>query len=386
VSVRTTTLEERVQAPGAQDTPLSAQEYLVNMGPQHPSTHGVLRLVLRLDGETVREVIPVLGYVHRGVEKMGEHLTYRQFIHLTDRLDYLSALANNWAVSMAVEKAAGIEINDRINVIRTILVELQRIASHQLWWGVLGMDLGGFTPFLYGFRDRERITRILEETTGGRLTMNFIQPGGLMHDITPDFVPQVKAFLSYFKPKLEEYEALVGGNVIARARLCGVGVLDAASALSVGATGPVLRASGVAHDLRKLEPYGAYGRVEFDVPVGRVGDCWDRYAVRVEEMRQSMRIIEQLIDAIPDGKHMVMKFNAKIRLPEGCLYTQVETARGILGVLIVSDGREQPYRVHLRSPNFNNLWSVTVMPPGWRIADLVAVISSLDLVVPDLDR
>jgi NADH-quinone oxidoreductase subunit D len=380
------TLDEKCRVPEGAESPLSTQEYLVNMGPQHPSTHGVLRLVLRLDGENVREVIPVLGYVHSGVEKMAESLTYRQFIHLTDRLDYLSSLMNNWAVSMAVERAANIELNDRIQVVRTILCELQRLASHQLWWGVLGMDLGGFTPFLYGFRDREMITRILEQTTGSRLTLNYIQPGGMMHDLHPDFVPQVKEYLKYFKPKIDEYETLVGENVIVRARLCNVGVLDATTALSVGTTGPVLRASGVGYDLRKADAYGAYGKVDFDVPVGKVGDCWDRYAVRIEEMRQSVRILEQLIDNIPEGKHLVMKPNAKIRLPEGTFYSQVETARGILGAVIVSDGKDTPYRLHLRSPNFNNLWCCTVMAPGWRIADLVAVISSLDLVIPDLDR
>lgn len=381
-----TTLEARIVPQESADGLLSTQEYFVNMGPQHPSTHGVLRLVLRLDGETVREVIPVLGYVHRGIEKMGEHQTYRQFIHLSDRLDYLSSFMNNWAVSMIVEKAAGIELNERIQMVRTLLSELQRLQSHQLWWGVMGMDLGAFTPFLYGFRDREGITDILEETTGSRLTLNFIQPGGLMHDLHPNFVGRVKAYLKYFKAKLLEYDTLVTGNVIIQSRLARVGALDAASALSLGATGPVLRASGVAHDLRKAEPYGVYDQVQFDVPIGQVGDCWDRYWVRVEEMRQSIRIVEQLIDRIPDGKHMVMKPAAKIKLPEGCYYGQVETARGILGVMIVSDGKECPYRIHVRSPNFNNLWCITKTAPGMRVADLVAMLSTLDVVIPDMDR
>lgn len=386
MTISPTTLADKIAVGQRAESLLSTEEYFVNMGPQHPSTHGVLRLLVRLDGETVREVIPVVGYIHRGVEKMGERLTYRKFIHLSDRLDYLSAIANNWVVSMAVEKAAGIETNDRIQTIRTLCAELQRIQSHQLWWGVFGMDLGAFTAFLYGFRDREMVTDILEETTGARLTMNYIQPGGLMYDIHPDFVKGVKKFLAYFKPKLDEYETLVSENVIVQARLRGVGLMSAEAAVSLGTTGPVLRGSGVAYDLRRVEPYGVYGKVQFDVPVGKTGDCWDRYWIRIEEMRQSIRIIEQLIDNIPEGKHMTIKPTAKIKLPEGLYYNQVETARGIMGVLIVSDGNEKPYRIHLRSPNFNNLWSVTAMAPGLRIADLVAILSSIDIVVPDIDR
>ncbi|MBI2604748.1 MAG: NADH-quinone oxidoreductase subunit D [Deltaproteobacteria bacterium] len=380
------TLEDRVRPPAAAGGPLSTQEFFINMGPQHPSTHGVLRLVLKLDGETVREVIPVLGYIHRGIEKIGEHQTYRQFVHLSDRLDYLSALMNNWAVSLTVEKAAKIELNDRIQVIRTIMAELQRIQSHQLWWGVLGMDLGAFTPFLYGFRDREVLTDVFEETMGARLTMNYIQPGGLMQDIHPNFVERVKSFLKYFKPKLAEYEELLGGNVILQERLRKVGRLEAKTAVSMGATGPVLRASGVAHDLRKKEPYGVYSKVAFDVPVGTMGDCWDRYWVRIEEMRQSMRIVEQLIDNIPAGKHLLVKPAIVIKVPQGLYYGQVETARGILGIFVVADGTGYPYRIHLRTPNFNNLWSITAIAPGLRVADLVAILSSLDIVVPDIDR
>ncbi len=386
MNTRVSTLEDRVRPPAAAGGPLSTQEFFINMGPQHPSTHGVLRLVLKLDGETVREVIPVLGYIHRGIEKIGEHQTYRQFVHLSDRLDYLSALMNNWAVSLTVEKAAKIELNDRIQIIRTIMAELQRIQSHQLWWGVLGMDLGAFTPFLYGFRDREVLTDIFEETMGARLTMNYIQPGGLMQDIHPNFARRVKSFLKYFKPKLAEYEELLGGNVILQERLRKVGCLDSKTAVSMGATGPVLRASGVNHDLRKKEPYGVYSKVAFDVPVGTMGDCWDRYWVRIEEMRQSMRIVEQLIDNIPAGKHLLVKPAIVIKVPQGLHYGQVETARGILGIFVVADGTGYPYRIHLRTPNFNNLWSITAIAPGLRVADLVAILSSLDIVVPDIDR
>jgi len=294
---------------------------------------------------------------------------------------------NNWAVSKTVEKAAGIETTDRIETIRTLMAELQRLQSHLLWWGVFGMDLGAFTPFMYGFRDRELVTDIIEETTGARLTMNYIQPGGVAYDIHPDFVKKVKEFLVYIKPKIEEYEGLLSGNVIVQERVRNIGVLSAEDAVSIGATGPVLRASGVPLDLRKVEPYGVYDKVDFSVVVGQTGDCWDRYWVRIEEMRQTIRIIEQLIDNIPEGKTMVLKPTAKTKLPEGQYYSQLETARGILGVFIVSEGKKDiPYRVHMRSPNFNNLWCVTRIAPGFRVGDLVAIVSTLDLVIPDIDR
>jgi NADH-quinone oxidoreductase subunit D/NADH-quinone oxidoreductase subunit C/D len=393
--IATTTLDRRLRAPPLRDgdgerdgsgAGSIGEDFIVNMGPQHPSTHGVLRLVLRLDGEVVREVTPVVGYVHRGIEKVAEHETARQLVHLSDRMDYLSALMNNLAVSLTVERAAKIETTDRISVVRTIMAELQRIQSHQLWWGVTGMDLGAFTPFLYGFRDRERITDIFEETIGARLTMNYIQPGGLMQDIHPNFVRRVKEFIAYFRPKLREYEELLGESVIIRERLRDVGVMDAKTAVGLGATGPVLRASGMPLDLRKTAPYVSYGAVSFSVAVGSRGDCWDRFWVRLEEMRQSLSIVEQLIDGIPEGKFSTVKPAIVIKIPEGVHCGQVETARGILGVLIVGDGGGTPYRCHFRTPNFNNLWCITAVARGCWLADLVAVISSLDLVIPDIDR
>jgi NADH-quinone oxidoreductase subunit D/NADH-quinone oxidoreductase subunit C/D len=365
----------------------ASQQYFLNLGPQHPAAHGVLRVMLRLDGETVVEAVPVLGYIHRGVEKMGERLTCRQFIHLTDRLDYFSATMNNWAVARTVERAAGIEVSERAEWIRTMMAELQRLQSHLLWLGVLGMDLGAFTPFLWGFRDREELNYILEETIGARLTMNYVLPGGVMTDLHPEFAARVKRFVAYIRPKLGEYEAVLGGNVIFQERLRNIGRLSADDAVALGATGPVLRGSGVALDLRKTDPYGAYGRLEFSVPVGSVGDCWDRFWVRFEEMRQSLRMIEQLLEGIPEGPVMSVKPAAKLKLPEGIYYSQLETARGILGVFIAAEGgSDVPYRIHLRSPTFNNLWPVTALAPGWRIADLVAILASLDLVIPDIDR
>jgi NADH-quinone oxidoreductase subunit D/NADH-quinone oxidoreductase subunit C/D len=387
MTVRIRTLEEIVRPPQTADSLYSTQEYFVNMGPQHPIAHGSLRLVLLLDGETVRRVIPVPGYVHRGIEKMAESLNYRQIVHLTDRMDYLSALMNNWALSKTVEAAAGIAVNPRIETIRTLMAELQRMQSHILWWGVLGMDLGAFTAFLYSFRDREIIGEIFEDTIGARLTMNYIQPGGLLFDIHPDFARKVKKLIAYLRTILEEYDTLLSGNVILQERLRNIGVLAPEKAIALGCTGPVLRASGVPYDLRKAEPYGVYDQVEFDVVIGTQGDCWDRYYARIEEIRQSLRIIEQLIDNIPPGPTMVMKFGARIKIPEGAYYGQMETARGVLGVFLVSDGRsDTPYRIHFRSPNFNNLWAITALAPGWRIADLIAIQSSLDLVIPDIDR
>lgn len=362
------------------------KEYFINMGPQHPSTHGVLRLILRVEGEIIKEVIPVLGYIHRGIEKIGEHQTYRQFVHLTDRCDYLSAMMNNWAVTRVVESHFQIETNDRIETIRTILSELQRLQSHALWWGVFSMDLGALTAFFYGYRDREILTEILEDTCGSRLTMNFIQPGGLMYDIKKTFPNKVKKYLIYLKTKIDEYEELISKNVIIQKRTENIGILSKKTALSIGATGPVLRASGICHDLRKTEPYGVYDKVNFAIPIGTNGDSWDRYSVRIEEMKESIKIITQLIDDIPAGKHMTMKFASKIKLPSGSYYGHLETARGILGVFIVSDGKEYPYRIHLRSPCFNNLWCITKIAIGLKIADLVAVLSTLDLIIPDIDR
>lgn len=387
MSVTIKKLDDLLVPSASAQSSLSTQEYFINMGPQHPIAHGSLRLVVLLDGETVKKIIPVPGFVHRGIEKMCEHLNYRQVIHLTDRMDYLSALMNNWAVAKTVEKAAGIETNARIETIRTIMSELQRVQSHALWWGVLGMDLGAFTAFLYSFRDREIIGEIFEETIGARLTMNYIQPGGVMYDILPDFAGKVKKLVGYMKTMVDEYDTLLSGNVILQERLRNIGILSAKKALSLSCTGPVLRGSGVAYDVRKAEPYGMYDKVDFDVVVGTTGDCWDRYYVRIEEMRQSLRIVEQLIDNIPEGPCTTIKFNAKIKLPEGIHYGQVETAKGALGVFIVSDGASDvPYRLHFRSPNFNNLWAVTELVPGWRIADLIAIQSSLDLVIPDIDR
>ena len=361
------------------------EEYIINMGPQHPSTHGVLRLVVSLKGETVKNVEPHLGYIHRGIEKMCESITYPQIIHLTDRMDYLSAHINNEAVCLAVEKALEVDIPDRIKVIRTLMSELTRIQSHQLFWATFGMDLGGLTCFFYGLRDREKVMDIFEETCGGRMIVSYNCPGGLMYDIHPNFQKRVKEFIKYFRKTLPEYDQLLTGNVIFRERTIGIGKISLEDAISFGVTGPSGRASGFSCDVRKHEPYSAYDRVKFNEVLYTEGDTYHRYLARIQEMRESMNIIDQLIDNIPEGQYAV-KMKPIIKLPEGEYFQRVETARGELGVYIISDGNKNPYRVKFRSPNFVNLSALNHMAKGFKIADLVAIGGSLDLVIPDIDR
>ncbi len=366
-------------------TPDELQEYFINMGPQHPSTHGVLRLLVSLKGEMVRNIQPHVGYIHSGIEKMCESLTYPQIIHLTDRMDYISAHINNEAVCLNVEKALEIDIPDRIKVIRTIMSELTRLQSHQLWWACFGMDLGGLTCFFYGLRDREKILDIFEETCGGRMIVSYNCPGGLMYDIHPNFQKRVKDFIKYFRKILPEYDQLLTGNVIFHERSKGIGILTREDAISYGVTGPTGRASGFSCDVRKHEPYSAYDRVEFKEILLTEGDTFSRYVARIEEMWESMKIIEQLIDNIPEGPYAV-KMKPIIKLPEGEYYQRVETARGELGVFVISEGNKNPYRVKFRSPNFSNLSVLNHIASGFKIADLVAIGGSLDLIIPDIDR
>lgn len=361
------------------------EEYTINMGPQHPSTHGVLRLVVSLKGEIVKNIEPHIGYIHRGIEKMCESITYPQIIHLTDRMDYLSAAINNEAVCLAVEKALEVEIPDRIKVIRTIISELTRIQSHQLFWASYGMDMGGQTCFFYGLRDREKILDIFEETTGGRMIVSYNCPGGLMYDIHPNFQKRVKDFIKYFRGVLWEYDAILSGNVIFRERTIGIGRLKLEDAISYGITGPSGRASGFSCDIRKQEPYSAYDRVKFNEVLYNEGDTYHRYLARIEEMRESMNIIDQLIDNIPEGPYFV-KLKPVIKLPEGEYFQRVETARGELDVFIKSDGNKNPYRVKFRSPNFVNLGVLNLISKDFKIADLIAIAGSLDFVIPDIDR
>ncbi len=355
------------------------------MGPQHPSTHGVLRFEVSLKGEMIKKVVPHCGYIHRGIEKMCERDTYPQIIHLTDRMDYLSAHINNEAVCLCVENALEVEVPERVKYIRTIIGELNRIASHQLWWCALGMDMGALTTFFYGLRDREKILDIFEESFGSRLLHSYNTPGGLMNDIHPNFQKRTKDFINYFRKKLPEYDQLLTGNVIFQERTKGIGVLSLEDAIQYGITGPSGRASGFSCDIRKIEPYSAYPKVSFKEILSTAGDTFARYKARIDEMWESMNIIEQLVDNIPEGDYTV-KMKAVIKLPAGEFYQRVEAARGELGVYIVSDGNKTPYRVKFRSPNFSNLFIIDKLAAGFKIADLVAISGSLDLVIPDIDR
>jgi NADH-quinone oxidoreductase subunit D len=361
-----------------------AEPYILNIGPQHPSTHGVLRFETCLEGEAVKWLRPHCGYIHRGIEKMCEKLTYPQIIHLTDRMDYLSAHINNEAVALCIENAMDVEVSDRVKYIRTILAELSRIASHQLWWSAFGMDLGALTTFFYGLRDREKILDIFEETTGSRLIQSFITPGGLMNDVHANFQKRVIEFVRYFKTKLHEYDDLLTGNVIFRERTMGVGVMTKEDAIDYGVTGPSARASGFKCDVRMIAPYSAYPFVKFNEISYTAGDTYHRYLVRMKEMWESLGIIEQLIEEIPSGETMLTL--KAIKAPKGEYYQRVETARGELGVYVVSDGGPSPARIKFRTPNFSNLFIMNKISAGHKIADLVAISGSLDLVIPDIDR
>ena len=362
-----------------------AGDMIINVGPQHPATHGVLHLVITLNGETIKKVEPHLGFIHRSIEKMCESLSYRQFIYVTSRMDYLSSHINNHACALCVEKGLQVEVPSRAKVVRIILDELTRIASHELWWGAMAMDLGAFTPFFHAFREREAINDIMEQTCGARLTMNYIVPGGLMQDIHPDFQKKVKEFITLFKSKVDEYDELVTGNIIFQNRMKGVGFISAEDAVSFGMTGPAARGSGVQCDIRKLYPYDGYDQVMFDEVLETAGDSFARYMVRIREMKQSVRIIEQLIDTIPEGDFQA-KTKAVIKLPKGDFYQRVETARGEFGIYIVSEGGTTPYRIKFRSPGFSNLSALDHMARGEKLGDLVAMMGTLDLVIPDIDR
>ena len=367
------------------DKDFKTEPYQINMGPQHPATHGVLNLLLTIDGEIIKKVEPDLGYIHRSIEKMCERDSYQQIVHLTDRMDYLSSNINNEAVCLTVEKALELEIPDRVKVIRTIIGELTRISSHCLWWGVMGMDVGALTTYFYGFRDREMLNDIFEETCGARLTMNYNVPGGLMYDIHPNFVSRVKKFITHFKTKIPEYDRLLSENVIFQKRTKGVGILSKEDAISFGVSGPVGRASGYSCDVRKYHPYSAFDRVNFNEVLLTEGDTFARYQVRIQELWESLYIVEQLIDNIPEGEFRV-KTNAVIKLPKGEFYQKVETARGEFGVYIISTGTKNPYRLKFRSPGFSNLSALNHMAVGSKIGDLVAIMATLDLVIPDIDR
>jgi NADH-quinone oxidoreductase subunit D len=361
-------------------------ELVINMGPQHPSTHGVLRLVLRLDGETIVDADVVIGYLHRGIEKLSENREWNQIVLLTDRMDYLAAVTNNLGYCQAVEKLMSIEVPRRARYLRTILAELQRLASHCVWLGTHAMDIGAMTVFLYGMRERELALDLLEEYCGARLTTNATRIGGLPRDISPGWDRRVLEFCRIMLDKLPEYENLLTHNRIWLERTRDVAVISADEAVALGLSGPMMRASGVPRDIRKDEPYAAYDEFEFEVPLGTRGDTYDRYLTRIEEFRQSVRIIRQAFEGLPEGPIMG-KVPRVIKPPAGETYHAIEAPKGELGYFVVSDGRSpNPYRMRVRPPSFCNLQGLPRMVRGHLVADVVAVIGTLDIVLGEVDR
>jgi NADH-quinone oxidoreductase subunit D len=364
---------------------MRTEEIKINMGPQHPSTHGVYRAVLTLDGEKVIDVENHLGYLHRGMEKIAENKTYTQFIPYTDRMDYLAAILNNWGYVGVVEKLMGIEVPKRAEYLRIIMGELQRIASHLVFVGSFGLDMNSYTGWMYAFRDRESILDLFEMVAGSRLTVNYARIGGVCADITPDFEKSLPNVLDSIEKGLEELDGLITGNEIFQARCKNVGIMDAETVLDYGISGPNLRASGLKFDLRKDCPYGIYDRFDFDIPIGEKGDCFDRWNLRMAEMRQSIRIVKQAFEQLPDGD-ILAKVPKVIKPPKGEAYFQIEGSKGILAYYLVSDGSKKPYRLHIHGPSFINIGAFPEMAKGGIMQDAVVALASLDPVLGEIDR
>ena len=361
-------------------------EMLLNMGPQHPSTHGVFRMVLWVDGEKVVDLEPHIGYLHRGSEKLCEGEQYHQVTTLFDRLDYIANFNNEQVYCRAVEKLMGLEVPERAEYIRVILCELNRIASHLLFVATMGLDAGAMTPSMFCFRGRERIQGLFESVSGARMMHNYFRIGGLKEDVPSDFVPRVRELLAVVREDIEESDKLLTFNEIFLARLKDVSPMSAEDAIDFGLTGPCLRASGVDYDVRKAAPYSIYDRFDFDVPLGLDGDCWDRYYLRVQEMYESIRIVEQALDQLPEGNVASSLGRRLIRPPAGEVYVRAENPRGEIGVYLVSDGTDHPYRLKVRPPSFCNLSALRHMLIGTWIADAVVVLGSLDIVLGEVDR
>lgn len=382
----------------------------ISMGPQHPATHGVLQFILELDGETVVSAKPVIGYLHRGMEKLMEARTYQQAQPLTDRLDYTSGMSNNLAYCLVVEKLLDIEIPKRAQYVRVMLCEVQRIAAHLLWLGTHALDIGAMTLFFYCFREREKCLRIIEIVSGARIMPDYIRFGGLREDLPEGFEAMVRSFVDEFPGRIDEYETLLTKNIIWKTRTQGIGIISAEEAVSYGVTGPVLRASGVNYDIRKAYPYSSYDDFDFEIPLGTKGDVYDRYLVRLQEMRQSTRIIGQSLNKLPSGpvkasaleyippekenvqsdiaaliRHFKIMSDG-IRPPSGQAYSSIESSKGELGFYIISDGTNKPYRVRIRPPSFLNVASIPKMIEGALVADVIATIGSVDVVLGEIDK
>ncbi len=386
------------------------KEITLNMGPQHPSTHGVLRLVLDLQGETVVGVDPRPGYLHRGIEKWTEHRTYHQIIPMTDRLEYISCFNNNLGYVTAVERLGGITVPERAQFLRMILAELGRLSAHLVWLGTHALDIGAMTVCMYTLRERELILDLFEMASGARQTVSFARIGGLRNDVPREFLDKCREFTDLFPSKLQDYDTLIRQNRIWLKRTVGIGRISAGEAVNYGLTGGTLRGSGVNYDLRKVEPYAAYDRVEFDVPLGRNGDVYDRYVVRIEEMRQSNRIIRQCLDMLPPGPvttgdpryavpekasvmqnmealaHQFVLMSKWVPMPKGEVYVATEAPKGELGFFIVSDGSGRPYRIKIRAPSFVNLSAIPKMTVGGMVSDVIACIGTIDIVLGECDR
>lgn len=397
---------EMVQVKGAK----RVEDMLLNMGPQHPSTHGVLRIVLDLEGETIVKATPHLGYLHRGVEKLAENSTYTQIIPLTDRLDYVCAMTNNYAYVRAVEKLLQVKVSERAEYIRTIVAEMQRLAGHLFWLGTQALDIGAMTVFFYTFREREVLLDLFELICGARLTVSYYRVGGLDRDFTQEIVDRLYKFLENFSEKVDEYNVLLETNRIWVSRTKGIAIISAEDAINFGLTGPVLRGSGVNYDIRKAEPYGVYDKVEWEVPLGKNGDTYDRYWIRVEEMRQSAKIIKQCLDRLPKGPviadlpqitypprnkvmtdmesliHHFMIATRGFNVPEGEVYCGTEVPKGELGFYIMSDGGNKPYRCRIRPPSFIHMGAFDHMARGYMIADIVTIFGTYDIVMGECDR
>lgn len=373
-------------------TALKTEEITLNMGPQHPSTHGVIRFILKTDGEIVHECEPDVGYLHRGIEKISEKVEWQGFIPYTDRVDYLAAMNCNWAYSLAVERLAGIEVPRRAELIRVIVGELGRITSHLIGNGALALDIGAATPFTHAIRDREMVNDLFERICGARLTFSFVRPGGVAYDTPPGWVEDVVEFLDYFEPRLDTFDNLITYNKIFTGRLAGVAVIDTETAIDYGLVGPNLRGSGFRFDLRRDEPYGLYPELDFEVPVGsgmigKLGDCWDRYYVRMCEMRESIKILRQACKMIAgEPSAYTAKVKKILKPPKGEVYVRSENPRGEMGFYLVSDGTQNSVRTRIRTGSFSAMGIFPKVAKGLMVADLIAVIASLDIVAPEIDR
>jgi NADH-quinone oxidoreductase subunit D len=365
---------------------LRTEPFVLNMGPVHPSTHGVFRMRATLDGEVVLDIEPIFGYLHRGIEKLAEQRTYTGIIPLTDRLDYLASMSNNLSYCLAVEKLAGIKVPERGEYLRVIITELQRLASHLIAVGAFLNDCGAyFTPFLYMFREREKIVDLFEMVCGQRLTYNYMRIGGVSQDIPEEFMPALEKFLKKMPKFIDEIDRLLKQNEILLARAKGVGILTKEKAINYSASGPMLRGSGVKWDIRKAEPYSIYDRFDFDIPTGEVGDCYDRYRVRVEEMRQSLRILQQAVKQVPGGP-VRAEVPHLVRAPIGEAYARIEAPKGELGFYLVSDNSIAPYRCHIRPPSLINLTALREMVVGWKVQDVIIIFGSIDITMGEVDR